>query len=546
MPDVVALLNPGTLPKMMKIPSGWIGLGFLLCYYSTQSFSGQISLAWDAVAHPEVGGYRIYYGQSSSHYTASIDVGNQTSYTLSGLEEGKIYYFAATTYNTTGTAESDFSRPVQAKVGVTTTAPETGSPKLLLIDSATNQATGIVIQQGSTLYLDNLDVKQFNLALYNYPAATRSVQFILSGSLNMSRIEDKKPYMLFGNRQGDYYGKSVAATLGHYSLQIKTYDQANAKGYLLSDDAISFSILPQSSSASPFVECSTTPVNGDNTARSSTGSVASKEQVVLSQSETVLLEAGEITVDHQWQRVPFEKDFINPVVVTNAPSLNDQKPAVVRVRNIDVSGFDIRLQDWDYLDDSHMPETIGYLVMERGTHTLADGTQIKAGRTIGNATARTTRFEQPFQVTPVILTTVTSVNERDAVTVRLRNIDANSFESRLQEQEANEQVHAIEAIDYIAWEPSVGTIDGVAFEVRHTTNRVTDRPSTITFVQSFCEPPVFLGQVQAHNGDDAANIRHHAKDIHDVDVLISEEQSADSETEHASEVVGYMVFSKQD
>jgi len=39
-------------------------------------------------------GYQLYYGLTSGSYTDNVDVGNKTSYTLTGLEDGKKYYFA--------------------------------------------------------------------------------------------------------------------------------------------------------------------------------------------------------------------------------------------------------------------------------------------------------------------------------------------------------------------------------------------------------------------------------------------------------------------
>ena len=63
------------------------------------SSAAQVTLAWDASTGPDLAGYKLYYGTSSGSYPFSVDVGNVTSYTLSGLLEGQIYYLAATAYN---------------------------------------------------------------------------------------------------------------------------------------------------------------------------------------------------------------------------------------------------------------------------------------------------------------------------------------------------------------------------------------------------------------------------------------------------------------
>jgi len=61
------------------------------------------------------------------------------------------------------------------------------------------------------------------------------------------------------------------------------------------------------------------------------------------------------------------------VVVAGPISLNGVKPAVVRIQNVDDSGFEMRIQEWDYLDGWHTIEKVSYLVMEEGNYTLEMG-----------------------------------------------------------------------------------------------------------------------------------------------------------------------------
>jgi hypothetical protein len=76
------------------------------------AYPAQTTLVWSPVIHPDVAGYKIYYGTSSGDYDVSLDVGNWTSVTIAGLDGSKTYYFASTTYSTYG-EESDFSNEVQ-------------------------------------------------------------------------------------------------------------------------------------------------------------------------------------------------------------------------------------------------------------------------------------------------------------------------------------------------------------------------------------------------------------------------------------------------
>lgn len=67
-----------------------------------------VTLAWDKSPDLSAVGYNIYYGAASRTYTNTVNVGNATNRTISGLIEGATYYFAATAYNTAG-VESVFS-----------------------------------------------------------------------------------------------------------------------------------------------------------------------------------------------------------------------------------------------------------------------------------------------------------------------------------------------------------------------------------------------------------------------------------------------------
>jgi hypothetical protein len=60
-----------------------------------------------------VTGYKMHFGTAPGVYPNNIDVGNQTSYTVTGLQAGTLYYFAVTAYDTSS-AESGYSNQVSA------------------------------------------------------------------------------------------------------------------------------------------------------------------------------------------------------------------------------------------------------------------------------------------------------------------------------------------------------------------------------------------------------------------------------------------------
>jgi hypothetical protein len=61
-----------------------------------------LTLAWDPNPDANLAGYKVYYGTASGSYSIVVDVGNWTSLTISSLEAGKTYYFAATAYAASG------------------------------------------------------------------------------------------------------------------------------------------------------------------------------------------------------------------------------------------------------------------------------------------------------------------------------------------------------------------------------------------------------------------------------------------------------------
>jgi hypothetical protein len=70
-----------------------------------------VTLAWDANTEASVTGYKVSYGTGSSSYSSTVDVGNWTSVSITGLDTGRKYYFACKAYNAAGT-ESGYSSEI--------------------------------------------------------------------------------------------------------------------------------------------------------------------------------------------------------------------------------------------------------------------------------------------------------------------------------------------------------------------------------------------------------------------------------------------------
>jgi hypothetical protein len=142
------------------------------------------------------------------------------------------------------------------------------------------------------------------------------------------------------------------------------------------------------------------------------------------------------------------------------------------------------------------------------------------------------------------MTAVTSFNDSDALTGRMKQITVDGFQYRMQEQESNAQNHGAERLSYIAWEPSCGVVKDTTYLVEKTLDAVKHNSYNIQYAKSFISSPTFLADMQTTDGGDTANIRCNNNDRFSVDILVDEEQSLDTEVEHTNEIVGYMVFSR--
>ncbi len=94
-----------------------------------------VTFGWEPSTDPNVVGYNIYYGTASHVYDNKVSVGNVATATISGLVEGKTYYFAATTYNALN-QESDLSDEITYTVPVA----DTNQPPTITGMLATNTA----------------------------------------------------------------------------------------------------------------------------------------------------------------------------------------------------------------------------------------------------------------------------------------------------------------------------------------------------------------------------------------------------------------------
>lgn len=115
--------------------------------------SGNATVSWDANTEPDLAGYRLYYGTAPGVYGTPIDVGNVTSYLVTGLTAGVVYYFAVTAYDTSGNESAKSTEvtlstlifPFQWRMRHTTTEFGAQSPSVMISVVAPSQQGAVFI-----------------------------------------------------------------------------------------------------------------------------------------------------------------------------------------------------------------------------------------------------------------------------------------------------------------------------------------------------------------------------------------------------------------
>ncbi|MEZ5329490.1 MAG: cadherin-like domain-containing protein [Verrucomicrobiales bacterium] len=154
---------PSRLAWLVRL--AWM-MSLVLGNFCSHAFAdATVKLAWDP--NPEsddVTGYRVYYGTVEGIYPNDVDAGNTTNATVSGLIDGRKYFFVVTAYNASG-LESLPSESV-SNDGVTNELPTISlsvsngesrfvEPAVVSLEAAVADANGTVVAvkffEGSTV-----------------------------------------------------------------------------------------------------------------------------------------------------------------------------------------------------------------------------------------------------------------------------------------------------------------------------------------------------------------------------------------------------------
>ncbi len=264
---------------------------------------------------------------------------------------------------------------------------------------------------------------------------------------------------------------------------------------------------------------------------------------------TIITENIEVsTADSEdWDVITFPTAFKEtPIVVVGPPSFVGTNESTVRIRNVSTTGFQIQIDEWDYLDGGHAPEQVSYIAAIPGEHDLGGMTMIAGSAEGINHTFHTVNLPAgTFTETPVVMASQVTNNDGHATSVRLRNVSSGSFQIRVQEEEASDLVHGDETLNYMAFSSGTGSLGDNDILVGNTSAVVDHDWYTIDFAGEYTDAR-FLATSQSTIGGDPFALRYQNLTTTSVRVKLEEENSdGNDEFEHIEEEVGYVLIGKE-
>ncbi|KZN31476.1 hypothetical protein N474_13735 [Pseudoalteromonas luteoviolacea CPMOR-2] len=212
-----------------------------------------------------------------------------------------------------------------------------------------------------------------------------------------------------------------------------------------------------------------------------------------------------VSITDQTITIPIN-GYHDPIIIPSVPTFNDQEPGVVSISNVTPSSFDVQFKEWSYLDGIHGEEYVSFLVVEKGRHHLEDGSVWEAGELALSSGSKHQFFSESFAHAPHVFVSGQTQNDPDAYSLRVSSTSQQTFGISLNEQEAG-NAHVEESIGYLAVYNKVNS---------GTTNEGT--PFNLT------QEAINESGFQKLQGK----------------LLLQEEQSRDSETNHLLEMVSIL------
>lgn len=132
-------LLPGGIPGKSRAAAIALLLGLSTGAYAAADRA--VTLAWNANSESNLAGYRLLYGTTPGTYSGSVDAGNTTTATATGLNSGTVYYFVVVAYNSAGQTSTPSAEVSYSVPGTPNTAPTADSFAITVAEDGQAAAT---------------------------------------------------------------------------------------------------------------------------------------------------------------------------------------------------------------------------------------------------------------------------------------------------------------------------------------------------------------------------------------------------------------------
>lgn len=249
--------------------------------------------------------------------------------------------------------------------------------------------------------------------------------------------------------------------------------------------------------------------------------------------------------------VTLRNSYSDPVVVAFINTRNGNHSVHVRVSDVAGDGFRIFMEEPS--GGSHTAETVSYIVMERGSHALADGRLVEAGSVdtdtvhvggddyAGDAVV----FAAAFGGAPAVVHGLNSYANGDFMASMVTAVESDGLQIGQEAAETGATAQ-VETVVYIAIEIGEGTLDGATYVAGSRydgSNNGVDQTAHHIELSGFGDEPDLVVSVIAENGVDGSWARGAGTfDSRNQTVYSEEDQIGDSERKHNDEAFAYVAF----
>ena len=266
-------------------------------------------------------------------------------------------------------------------------------------------------------------------------------------------------------------------------------------------------------------------------------------------------------IDDQWQQVTVSRFYESMIPVCSVGYVNNTSPVVIRIKKIESSSFEIKLQNPGNLD-AVVADTVYCIIAEEGAWILPNGSMFEAKKYRSTLTAVRDNwgentdyrsYDNQFD-NPVVLGQVISNNDSDWSVFWSRGSETSSDVDNLvlrtgkhAGEDLNQQRND-ETVGYMVFESGLSKIGSVNYQAEITGPVIqdlyaVDNPVLIGFQEKPRFAVVSQSGIDGGNGSWPVLKGSDALSAGELIIAVDEDQIYDSERNHINESVGYFTAS---